>query len=75
MTGTVGEQNSLDHVYSFNDTRCSFPKAALLTESEMTNGKNKIKEKKCDKWAFGRQSQGYKQVTFPLRPCFSKDRL
>lgn len=49
MTGTVGEQNSLDHVYSFNDTRCSFPKAALLTESEMTNGKNKIKEKKCDK--------------------------
>lgn len=70
MTGTVGEQNSLDHVYSFNDTRCSFPKAALLTECEMTNGQNKIKGKIYDKWAFGRQSQVYKQVTFPLKPWF-----
>lgn len=45
MTGTVGEQNSLDHVYSFNETRCSFPKAALLTEFEMTNGQIKLKRK------------------------------
>lgn len=45
----VGEQNSLDHVYSFNDARCSFPKAALLTEFGMANGQNKIEKKKCDK--------------------------
>ena len=28
MAGTVGEQKSLDHIYSFSDARCSFPKAA-----------------------------------------------
>lgn len=49
MTGTVGEQNSLDHVYSFSDVGCSFPKAALLSEFEMANGQNEIKEKKYDK--------------------------
>lgn len=49
MTGKVGEQNSLDHVYSFNAARCSFPKAALLTEFEIANRQNKIKEKKHDK--------------------------
>lgn len=53
-----------------NNARCSFPKAALLSEFEMANGQNKIKEKKYDKWVFRRQCQGYKQVTFPLKLCF-----
>lgn len=43
-----------------------------LPEFEMTNGQNKVKVKKYDKWVFGRQSQGYKQVAFPLKPCFYK---
>lgn len=75
MTGKFGEQNSLDHIYSLSDARCSFPKAALLTKFEMPNRQNKIKEKKYDKWAFGWQSQGYKQVTFPSKPCFKRQIL
>lgn len=67
---TVGEQNYLNCVYSFNDARCSFSKAVLLTKFEMTSRQNKIKEKRYDKWAFKRRSQGYKHATVPLKHSF-----